>query len=157
MKRTVRVEIVNMIMIENKSTGKVLVLDRKGSWAGLTFPGGHVEHGESFYDSAIREAYEETGLEVKKLISCGVVHWANKTNGECYIEFLYKTSDFYGVLKEGTIEGNVFWMKKDELVKSERLSPNFKEYFPMFFDNNKYTELYFDWDGESWQAEPAYK
>lgn len=36
--------IVNMIMIENKSTGKVLVLDRTlSSWPGLTFPGGHVE------------------------------------------------------------------------------------------------------------------
>ena len=62
--RKTTTEIVNMIMIENKSTGKILVLDRvASSWAGLTFPGGHVEWGESFLASAIREAKEETGLD----------------------------------------------------------------------------------------------
>ena len=81
-----------MIMIENKSTGKVLVLDRRGLWPGLTFPGGHVEKGEPFYDAAAREAKEETGLDVSDLRLCGVVHWGNKQNGDCYLEFLYKTS-----------------------------------------------------------------
>lgn len=36
----------------------------KGKWA---FPGGHLEHGESFTDCAERETLEETGLEVKGL------------------------------------------------------------------------------------------
>ena len=69
-------------MIYNKSTGKVCVLDREKGWPGLTFPGGHTEWGESFYDSAVREAKEETGLDVSKLIPCGTVHWANKQSGE---------------------------------------------------------------------------
>jgi 8-oxo-dGTP diphosphatase len=145
-----------MIMIENKSTGKVLVLDRKiSSWAGLTFPGGHVEWGESFYDAAVREAKEETGLDVKNLTLCGVVNWANKRGGDRYLEFLYKTNDFYGVLSEGTIEGNVLWMTPEELKSSDRLSPNFDMYLPIFF-GGKYKELYFRWDGKSWTAEPNY-
>lgn len=151
-----RAEIVNMIMIENKSTGKVLVLDRRGSWPGLTFPGGHVERGEPFYDAAVREAKEETGLMVSRLRFCGVVHWANKQSGDCYLEFLYKTNDFYGVLLPETIEGSICWMNPDELKKSDRLSPNFSLYFPMFFEN-KYSELYFDWDGEGWNSKPEYK
>lgn len=154
--RSVKTELVNMIMIENKSTARVLVLDRKISdWQGLTFPGGHVERGEPFYDSAVREAKEETGLAVKNLRSCGTVHWGNPKNGDCYLEYLYKTSDFYGVLK-GTCEGDVLWMTREELESSDRLSPNFKFYLPMFFDN-KYSELYFQWDGESYDSLPIYR
>lgn len=149
--------IVNMIMIENKSTGKVLVLDRTlSSWPGLTFPGGHVEWGESFYDAAVREAKEETGLDVKKLIPCGIVNWANKYNGERYMELLYKTNDFYGALSTGTREGNVVWMTMNELEKSDRLSPNFSLYLPMF-KGNGYSEMFFEWDGKSWTGEPKYK
>lgn len=156
MGRITRAEIVNMIMIENKGTGKILVLDRRGSWPGLTFPGGHVERGEAFLDSAVREAKEETGLSVEKLIPCGIVHWANKKTGDCYLEFLYKTSRFHGELIGETIEGSISWMTRDELERSDRLSPNFSLYLPMFFEN-KYSELYFDWDGEGWNSEPEYK
>lgn len=148
--------IVNMIMIENKSTGKVLVLDRiLSNWPGLTFPGGHVEWGESFYGAAIREAKEETGLDVKKLIPCGTVNWANKHNGERYIELLYKTNDFYGVLSEGTREGRVLWMTLEELKKSDRLSQNFSLYLPMF-EGKGYSEMFFDWDGKDWTGTPKY-
>lgn len=156
MGRITKAEIVNMIMIENRSTGKVLVLDRRGSWPGLTFPGGHVEKGEAFVDAAVREAKEETGLDVSKLRCCGVVHWSNKKTGDCYIEFLYKTSCFCGKLIDETVEGSICWMTPEELKNSNRLSPNFEMYFPMFFDN-KYSELYFDWDGEGWNSKPEYK
>ena len=63
-----KTEIVNMIMIENKSTGKVLVLDRRGSWAGLTFPGGHVEKGEPFYSYSELHATEMTVENAIKLV-----------------------------------------------------------------------------------------
>ena len=42
------IELTNMIMIENPETHEVLVEDRKNpKWPGVTFPGGHVEVGET--------------------------------------------------------------------------------------------------------------
>ncbi|MCR5457885.1 MAG: 8-oxo-dGTP diphosphatase [Clostridiales bacterium] len=154
-KRASLVEIVNMTMIEDKTTGKVLVLNKTKNWPGLTFPGGHVEPGEPFYESAVREVKEETGLEVKNLVSRGVVHWANKENGERYLEYLYSTLDFSGTLIKETEEGTTFWMTFEELKKSTNLSPNFDMYLPIF-ENDKYIELYLDWNGVDWDSKRQY-
>ena len=133
-----------MVMIEDKNTGKVLVQERVKSWCGLTFPGGHVEPGESFVDSAAREVKEETGLEVRNLQSCGIIHWAHNKTFERYIVFLYKTSDFSGELLDATDEGRIFWIDPAEF-KNYKLSENFDRYLPMFLDGN-HSEAYASWN-----------
>ncbi|WP_217958420.1 NUDIX domain-containing protein [Acutalibacter muris] len=56
---TTQAELTNMCMICDGS--KVLVQDRIApKWSGITFPGGHIEPGESFADAVIREVWEET-------------------------------------------------------------------------------------------------
>jgi len=148
-------KLYNMTMV-CAPDGRVLVLDRvKTDWPGLTFPGGKVEPGESFTASAVREIYEETGLHIENPIPCGVVHWAHRESGKRYIEFLYRVDSFTGELKKGTEEGKVFWMDREALRSSDRLSPNFDLYLPLFLDGG-YSELFFDWDGTSWNAEPQY-
>lgn len=145
----------NMTMVCD-GAGRVLVLDRiKSDWPGLTFPGGHVEPGESFAASAAREVFEETGLAVRNLIPCGVVHWAAKDENRRYVEFLYRTDDFSGTLSEGTSEGGVFWMEAEALRASERLSPNFDLYLPLFLDGG-ISELFFEWDGRSWNGDARF-
>ena len=62
--RSESVELTNMCMIQNGT--KILVEDRKNkTWAGVTFPGGHIEPGESFNHAMVREIFEETGLKIK--------------------------------------------------------------------------------------------
>ena len=145
----------NMTMVVD-AKGDVLVLDRaKTDWPGLTFPGGKVEQGESFAASAIREIKEETGLSLSSVIPCGTVHWADAKTGHRYIEFLYKATSFSGEPIKGTEEGEIFWMSPDALRTSEKLSPNFEHYLPLFLDGG-YSELFFEWDGFSWNGVPQY-
>ena len=74
-----RVELTNMCMICDGT--RVLVQDRKNpNWPGITFPGGHVEQGESFVDSVIREVKEETGLDVTDLRLCGIKQYIPAEN-----------------------------------------------------------------------------
>lgn len=75
MNRTEIVTLTNMCMVYDNN-GNVLVQNRNNpDWPGITFPGGHVEPGEPFYDSVIREIKEETGLTIKNPQLCGVKDW----------------------------------------------------------------------------------
>ena len=142
-----KVELTNMVMIEDPATGRVVVEDRVKSWKGLSFPGGHVEEGESFVDSAVREVWEETGLTVRDLSSCGVIHWCNRATGDRYLVFLYRTRDFSGALLPETDEGRVFWIDPRE-IPSFPSENEFRRYLPMFFEG-QYSEAFgIDGDGD---------
>lgn len=127
-------EITNMIMIENTETDEVIVQNRVKYWKGIAFPGGHIEKGESFTDSAIREAKEETGLDIKNPKICGTIHWCNKDTDERYIVVLFKTNEYSGNIIDKTDEGEVFWTSKESL-NSFNLSPYFNEYLKVFLSD----------------------
>ncbi len=138
-----KLEITNMVMVHDPATDRVVVIDRRRSWCGIAFPGGHAESGESIYDSAIREIREETGLEIKDLTSCGFMYWFNDETEDKYFTYFYKTSHFSGKLISGTDEGRVFWAKLSELPTMQ-LAPNMISYLPMFTED-RYSEAYCAW------------
>ena len=80
----------NMCMIYDGDY--ILVQDRRDSdWPGITFPGGHVEYGESFVESVKREVLEETGLIIENPVLCGVKQFQTKQD-ERYVVLFFKTN-----------------------------------------------------------------
>ena len=144
------VELVTCVMIEDFKTNEVLIIDRKLKYPGWSFPGGHVERGESICDCAVREVKEETGLEVSNLKNCGVVHWVNRDNDERYLCFMFKTSEFKGTLITETDEGNQFWINLDELFASPKTKFSSTHYClsPLFHEFGKYNEVFIHWSGD---------
>ena len=126
-------ELCNMCMITDQQ-GRVLVQERlpkpSNPWSGLTFPGGHVEPGETVVASVIREVQEETGLTVSNLQNCGYIQWYNPVKQSQYFVFLFKTNTFSGALT-GSVEGSVKWMTLDEMLAG-KLAPNMTKYLAVF-------------------------
>ena len=113
MARSEQAIFTNLCMVYHDA-GNILVEDRLDpSWPGLCFPGGHVEPGEPFVESVIREVWEETGLTIENPILCGTKQFQTE-KGERYVVFFYKTNRFSGELKSSD-EGKVFWIPRNTL------------------------------------------
>ncbi len=148
MDRTQKAEIVNMCMIYKD--GLVLVQNKiHDEWGGITFPGGHVEEGESFTDAVIREMFEETGLTISSPQICGIKDWVND-DGSRYMVLFYKTDKFSGDLKSSE-EGEVFWIPLEKMLSmNERLSPDMKDMVKVFLDDSL-SEFFYYKENEDWK------
>lgn len=136
----------NMCMVYDEN-GNILVQDRKNpDWPGLTFPGGHVEPGESFVESVIREVWEETGLTVENPVLCGAKQFQTKQN-ERYVVLFYKASRFTGEIRSSD-EGDVFWIPRDTL-KNYTLANDFED-MVRIFESESLSEFYYYKDNGKW-------
>lgn len=147
MARSERAIFTNMCMVYDEK-GNILVQDRKNpDWPGVTFPGGHVEPGEAFADSVIREVWEETGLTIENPVLCGTKQFQTKEN-ERYVVLFYKTNRFSGELKFSH-EGEVFWIPRETLPQYT-LADDFLEMVDIFESDNL-SEFYYYKENGSWK------
>ena len=144
-KRTETAIFTNMCMIYDDK-GNVLVQDRVGSnWAGITFPGGHVDRGESFVDSVVREVREETGLTISKLQMCGVQDFFLE-DGTRYCVYFYKTNCYSGDL-HSSIEGDVFWTPFSTLHEL-KLSNGMESILKLYTDDTISEQFFYKENGK---------
>ena len=147
MSRSEQAIFTNLCMIYDHD-GNILVQDRKDpSWPGLCFPGGHVEPGESFVESVIREVWEETGLTIENPRLCGTKQFQTK-KGERYVVFFYKTDRFSGNLKSSD-EGEVFWIPRTDLHKYT-LCDDFPDMVRVF-EEDGLSEFYYYTENGNWK------
>lgn len=101
----------------------VLAIDRSNSGQ-IGLPGGKAEIGEEPKLTAIRECYEETGLQI---LDCKEV-FAAVVNGDVdYYTTAFLVKDYVGDLNSSN-EGNIVWVTKEDLKNKDK-SP--------FYDFNK--------------------
>ena len=145
MSRAEQVILTNLCMVFD-GAGNILVQDRKDpSWPGICFPGGHIEPGESFVESVIREVREETGLTVENPVLCGTKQFLTG-NGERYVVIFYKTNRFSGTLKSSD-EGEVFWIPRADLDRY-RMVDDFLDMVKVFEQDDLSEFYYYKEDGD---------
>lgn len=143
-----QVKLMNMIKIINPITKEVVVLDKikKEGWEGLTFPGGKLEEKESFVESVVREAKEETNLTIKNPKFCGIITWYYTIENKSYkdVGLLYETDEFSGKLVENNREGKLYWQDYDEFIKENEKSDSMDDILSIY--EGKYSEIFWNVD-----------
>lgn len=146
MSRSEQAIFTNMCMVCGPQ-GEILVQERLGSdWPGIAFPGGHVEPGESFVDSVIRELREETGLTLHQPRLCGIKQFPTQ-DGARYVVLLFRADQFSGEIRSSR-EGRVFWVKRENLMRYP-LAENFAETLKVF-ESDTLNEDYWHHDERGW-------
>ena len=109
--KTENVELTVLCLIQDGN--RLLLQNRvKEDWKGYTFPGGHVEAGESFVDAVVREMKEETGLDILNPRLVGIKQFP--IAGGRYIVLLFKATEFEGTVVSSD-EGEMEWIDIDRL------------------------------------------
>ena len=112
-------------------------------WIGV---GGKFEYGESPYDCARREIFEETGLVANTLLYRGIVTFVSDLFGTEYMH-LFTCEDFSGNLKDDCDEGELLWVPKND-VPTLPIWEGDKIFFKLLDTERKFFSLKLVYEGD---------
>lgn len=116
-----------------KKDDKVLMIKFDKKWGKVYAPpGGKFESGESPLECITREFLEETGLNLINPRLQGISFWHDTVDG---IIFVYTAEDYSGNLKVTSEEGQLEWIKIEDLSTLNQFDQN-KYFTPYLFKDN---------------------
>ena len=117
----------------------------KGKW---NAPGGKTEGRETLEESAVREVFEETGLNVKNLFYHGETRFFLDGKDElAFIVHLFSTKDFSGEMSS-TEEGEIRWFDVDD-IPYEDMWVDDRYWVPLMLLKKKFdADFYLDEDNK---------
>lgn len=127
-----RIAHLNSTVCYLKKDNKVLMIKFSKKWGNVYAPpGGKFEKGESPLDCIIREFKEETGLTLVNPKLHGISYWQDSFEG---IIFVYTAEDYEGKQILTSEEGNLEWIKIEELITIKQFEQN-EKFTPYLFKN----------------------
>ncbi len=119
--------------------GKIVLIKRRNEpYKGkLALPGGKVEVGERVEETTIREAREETSLDVELTDIMGVYSEKNRDPRWPSVSIVFIAKPLRGSLKSGSDAEGAFWFEPDEIDLNE-----------VAFDHKKIITDYLKWKKE---------
>ncbi|MCE1188056.1 MAG: 8-oxo-dGTP diphosphatase [Ignavibacteria bacterium] len=114
-------KLATLCYVQDIEQKKTLMLHRvkknndfhEGKWNGL---GGKLENGESPEDCAIREIFEESGLQVNNPKMSGFITFPNFDGIDDWYVFLFTVDNYSGTLIDSP-EGDLKWVPDAELLQ----------------------------------------
>lgn len=130
-----------LLMHRNKKPNDV----HEGKWISV---GGKLEKGESPEDCARREILEETGLTVKTMDLKGIITFPEFTTDTDWHTYVFKVTDFEGVLVEDCVEGTLEWVPYDQVLSKPTWEGDY-ELFKWILDDVPFFSAKFTYDSHS--------
>lgn len=125
-----RVAHLNAAVCYLRQENQVLMIKFTKKWGQVYAPpGGKFETGESPLDCIKREFKEETGLTLINPRLQGISYWHDSHEG---IIFIYTATRYEGNLCLSSEEGNLEWIKIDDLSKIKQFDQN-EKFTPYLF------------------------
>ena len=144
-------KLATLCYVLDKQNDTVLMIHRvkkendyhAGKWNGL---GGKFEAGESPEECAVREIFEESGLEVTRLCLKGFITFPMFDGVEDWYVFLFLADEFTGKLIDSN-EGNLKWIPRAELARIG-LWDGDKIFIPWIFEDRFFSAKFNYMDGK---------
>lgn len=115
----------------------------KDKWVGV---GGKLEDGESPFECARREIFEETGVQVTDLNYRGIITFVSDLYGTEYMH-LFTATKYDGEINYDCNEGKLEWVKKD-IVPTLPIWEGDKIFFDLIKNEKRFFSLKLCYEGD---------